>query len=410
MGRFDRSFAIRMIRDFLLALTAIVVVELGARYLLAQHRFGTEDREATELAAERLASDVKDIMLNSGGPVAARTVYPIIERNHADLGLEIAIVPSAITVDAIEQSFGFTPQGIKPDWSEGTHHEAGADLVAEPFCTSCHVTAGPGDVLGRITVRSYRSLRMAEWWEEAQIVSVLGMGNVILHTIVLFLLLRIRMEPLLGLRATVGRLARGRLDLEQRADVKSDDEFGELAQDLNDFLDRVCHLVEDLEDVLDKVAAVNTRLGQVSAKMGARITAVQSKSRNALRKVFEIQGEIAGPWEQAVESLDLALSALADRSAVSEGPAVNEGPADLQGRLTEVLDRFRESATGRYEAAHRMEELGQTLGDLSRDVADDTHYMGEILVLEERMRVVAESGQNLLGRLRGVERAQREEA
>jgi hypothetical protein len=404
MGRFDRSFAIRMIRDFLFALMAIVVVELGARYLLAQHQFANEDREATELAAERLASDVKDIMLNSGGPVAARTVYPIIERNHADLGLEISIVPSAITVDAIEQSFGFTPQGIKPDWPDGEHHEAGVDLVAEPFCTSCHVTAGPGDVLGRVTVRSYRSLRMSEWWEEAQIVSVVGMGNVILHTIVLFLLLRIRMEPLLGLRATVGRLARGRLDLEQRADVRSDDEFGELAQDLNDFLDRVCHLVEDLEDVLNKVAAVNTRLGQVSAEMRERITAVQSKSRNALRKVFEIQGEIAGPWEQAIESLDLALLALADRSAVSDGPP------DLRGRLTEVLGQFRESAAGRYEAAHRMEELGETLGDLSRDVADDTHYMGEILILEERMRVVAESGQSLLGRLRGTGRMKREEA
>ena len=59
-GRFDRSFAIRMIRDFMIALLAIVVLELGARYALARYEFATKDREATELAAERLAGDDRD--------------------------------------------------------------------------------------------------------------------------------------------------------------------------------------------------------------------------------------------------------------------------------------------------------------------------------------------------------------
>jgi hypothetical protein len=66
LGRFDQSFVIRMIRDFLLALTIIVVFELGGRLLLAFNHFAREDREATDVAAEQLAQDVKDIMLNRG--------------------------------------------------------------------------------------------------------------------------------------------------------------------------------------------------------------------------------------------------------------------------------------------------------------------------------------------------------
>ena len=85
-GQFDRSFVIRMIRDFLIALTAIVVLELGGRAVLAWRDFESREREATALVAERRASDVRDIMLNAGGPVAARTVYPILRRNHADVG------------------------------------------------------------------------------------------------------------------------------------------------------------------------------------------------------------------------------------------------------------------------------------------------------------------------------------
>jgi len=391
-GRFDRSFAIRMIRDFMIALFAIVAVELGARYALARYEFATADLEATELAAERLAGDVKDIMLNSGGPVAARTVYPIIQRHSEQAELEIAIVPSPITVDAIERRFGFTPRGIPPDWSDGPHHEATIELTAEPFCVSCHVTAQPGDVLGRVSVRSYRSHRMAEWWREARVISVVGMANVLLHTIVLFLLLRVRM----GLRTTVARLARGRMDLGQRAEVRSDDEFGELASDFNHFLDRLTMLVEDLEDVLGRVAAVNRRLLQVGSEMDVRIGTVQDLSRNAMRRAYEIRQEIAGPWSEAVEALDLVIAHRA-------GDLRTDGSVVVDPELQDLLRRLRAAAAGQLEAGQHLESLTEVLSSLSHELADDSHYRGEIRLLEERMQSVAESGQTLLARLRGPE-------
>ncbi len=67
-GRFDRSFVIRTIRDFLLTLTAIVILELGGRLALEWYHFRHQDLAATELTADRLAVDVKNIMLNRGGP------------------------------------------------------------------------------------------------------------------------------------------------------------------------------------------------------------------------------------------------------------------------------------------------------------------------------------------------------
>ncbi len=393
LGRFDQSFVIRMIRDFLLALTIIVVFELGGRLLLAFNHFAREDREATDVAAEQLAQDVKDIMLNRGGPVAARTVYPIIRRNHGELGLEIAIVPSATTVESIRQTFGSQPRGIRPDWSEGQHHEATVQLEAEEFCIQCHVTANVGDVLGHITVRSYRSTRMGEWWREARVVSVVGMANVILHTIVLFLLLRLRMEPLLKLRATVARLAKGRLDLSRRAEAKSHDEFGELATDLNLFLERVGHLVEDLNGVLGQVGAVNDRLTQVSAKMGEQLETVQGKVQGAMRRTYEARGAVAGLSDEVVDSLDLVLAAL-DTAALER-----EELADLSEKLRDVLVRYRESAERTRGALRQLDELGESLTELARAVQADTHYQGEIRVLEERMKVVSESGRQLLGRL-----------
>jgi hypothetical protein len=393
LGRFDQSFVIRMIRDFLLALTIIVVFELGGRLLLAFNHFAREDRAATEEAAEQLARDVKDIMLNRGGPVAARTGYPIIQRNHSERGLEIAIVPSAITVESIRETIGFDPRGIRPDWSEGRHHEATVPLEAEEFCLQCHATARVGDVLGHVTVRSYRSTRMDEWWREARVISVVGMANVILHTIVLFLLLRLRMQPLLELRATVARLAKGRLDLSRRAEAKSSDEFGELATDLNLFLERVGHLVEDLNGILGQVAAVNERLTQVSAKMSAQQETVQAKVQAVTRRTYETREAAAGPSGEAVESLDVVLAAL-DAATLER-----EDLVELRGKLRDVLVRYRETAGRTRGSQRQLNELGESLMDLARAVQADTHYQGEIRVLEERMKVVSESGRQLLGRL-----------
>ena len=394
-GQFDRSFVIRMIRDFLIALTAIVVLELGGRAVLAWRDFQNQEREATNLAAERLASDVRDIMLNEGGPVAARTVYPILRRNHEELGYEIAIEPSEITIESIRRAFGSEARGIPSAWSDGAHHEASVEITAEQFCRTCHVTAEVGDVLGHVTVRTYRSHRFAEFWREAQLVSVVAMANVILHTIVLFLLLRIRMEPLLRLRATVARLAKGHLDLSQRVEARSDDEFGELALDLNHFLERVNNLVEDLDHVLSKVLAVNDRLAQVSQRMGGQLETLQGETARALEQVVSLHPLVAGPSAEALEAVELVLAALEEERGTKRSTSAVAGP------LRQVVERFRELAGRGEQAGDQTQVLQETLSDLARHLRDDTHYQGEIMVLEERMRMVSETGTALLRRLKG---------
>ncbi len=391
LGRFDRSFVIRMIRDFLIALTVIVVLELGGRAALAWRDFQQEDRAATGLAAARLASDVRDIMLNEGGPVAARTVYPILRRNHEELGYEIAIEPSAVTVESIRRGFGFEPRGMPSRWSAGPHHETTLELRAEEFCRTCHVTAQVGEVLGRVSVRSYRATRFAEFWHEARVVSVVGMGNVILHTVVLFFLLRLRMEPLLRLRATVARLAKGRLDLSQRAEPRSDDEFGELAVDLNHFLDRVSHLLEDLNGVLTQLLAVNDRMAQVSGRMGGQLGALEESAGRALAETVGLERLFSGPTEETLAALELVLTTLQDHPNVLADARV-EALRGLVTRLRGQVLRARQGST-------RVRALEEVLHRLSRELRDDTHYQREIVVLEERMRVVSESGRALLRRL-----------
>lgn len=104
-GSFEQSFMLHMIRDFFLLAMLVAAVELGIRYAALRYDFSRQESARVDRAAQQLANDVKAIMLNSGGPLAAQTVYPILNRNYDDLGLSIAVVPSAVTVESMRVSF-----------------------------------------------------------------------------------------------------------------------------------------------------------------------------------------------------------------------------------------------------------------------------------------------------------------
>ena len=167
VGRFEQSFMFHMIRDFFLLLVVVVVVvtaiELAIRYAALLYEFRQNEPARVDRAAAQLANDVKSIMLNSGGPTAVQTVYPILDRNYSDLGLSIAVEPAAVTIESMKATRGMAPQGLKPRWTAGAHQQAAVSLQAEQFCLNCHVKAQVGEVLGTVTVRSYLAHKEAVW-------------------------------------------------------------------------------------------------------------------------------------------------------------------------------------------------------------------------------------------------------
>jgi len=376
---------------------AVVVIELSVRFALVVYDFHHNQKLATQIEAERLAADIKSIMLNSGGPVAARTVYPILERNHKELSLAIGIEPSQITVSSIKAAFNFTPKGLPATWPEGEHHQVTVPVVAEQFCISCHITAKPGDVLGSVSVRNYLSTHLSQWWHEVQLTSFLGIGKIVLHTIVLFFLLKIWMESVLSLRSTIAELAKGASDLSHRAPIKSRDEFGELARDLNSFLDRIVHVIQDLSDVLANVLVVNRRLTQVHDQMESHLKEVDSNmtvaSDNALRGQ-SIDPLLSRKWLDATQMLATTLQVISH-----EGRLPRDFDLHVE-RFCETLEAIAEQVE---RLASRHDGLTSDLKNLSRGLHEFKYFLEEMAVLEEKMRGFASQGQTLLNRLTYVE-------
>ena len=372
--RFDESFVLRMIRDFFISLLVLIALESAARFGYTLWQYENGEAARTEQAAERLAGDLRDIMLNRGGPVAARTVYPILDRDYAKRGLEIAIQPSDVTVASVSNMIDGPPRGIPPDWPEGRHKEARVEVTAEPFCTSCHTEAEPGDVLGWVTVRSYRANQIAQWRQQNWIAGLFGMGNIIVESMVLLVLLRVRMAPIHGLGAVVSRLAKAGSDLGHRAPVKTRDEFGLLSRDLNLFLDRLAQIIEDMGRVLARVEALAGEVHRAGRRMSDHAGAL---------------GRASDPLSRAAAA-DAALGALVAALAEAARTA-SDLPDEMRTRIAALEETWKAQAGDAVNGAALMELRGE-LRAFAASAA-------QIAPLEERMQALAGEGKRLLARL-----------
>ena len=391
IGRFDQSFLIHMIRDFFVILLAVTVLEFALKAGLVYYKFTVNGpRDVRGLAAD-LADNVRSIMRNEGGPVAARTVYPILERNWSDLGYRIAIEPSPVTTRSIEAGFGFTPEGIPMgDWPDTTHNIATHQVAAEPFCLACHTEAAVGDVLGQITVRRDLSTDFSQWIADMRLTGLLALGKIVLHSVLLFLILRARLEPLLGLRAVVSNLARAYGGLTHRAEIKTADEFGVLARDLNLFLDRISRLMQELDDVLARVVSVNADIVKIQGDLRDRIDGLTGRIRQLERSAMlgaKAEPRLSQAW------FDTARRAVADLEA--QRPA-ESGPQET-GALIEDLRAVVSNAEAQIATSERVFADLADLGDESERLK---RAMTEMIRLEERMEGIITTGSVLVQRVR----------
>jgi len=112
IGRFDKSFLVLMIKDFFFVLLLVTALEFSLKAGMVYYNYHFDGVEEAKVVAEDLADNVESIMRNEGGPVAARTLYPILNENWTELGYTIAIEPTEVTVKSIEVGFGYTANVI----------------------------------------------------------------------------------------------------------------------------------------------------------------------------------------------------------------------------------------------------------------------------------------------------------
>jgi methyl-accepting chemotaxis protein len=394
LGFFEKSFMFRMIRDFFLLLVIVAGLELAVRYVMIMYDFKYNEPQRIQRIAVSLSNDIRSIMLNAGGPTAARTIYPIIDKNYDDMGLTVAVSPSQITIDSILISQNMEALGLVQDWPNAHHTEAKVSISAEQYCLGCHIKANIGDILGTVQVRSYFDRKVDHWLSEVKMTAGVLSINILIHTLVLFLLLKIRMQPLLALRSTVSSLARGLVDISPRTFVKSEDEFGDLAIDLNHFLDRITLVIKDLDIILSEVLTVGDRLNVLTKSLEKQCSEMRemffptndnksSEKNIALRLT-------AAKESGVVEILDQSFVELLNSSEIKE--------LDRE-KLKVILEKLRNS----FESLNKSISSVSSRKVLDKESLDSydlfVNSLKEMALLEASMKRVVGTGQETLRRI-----------
>ena len=387
-GRFYNSFVIKMIRDFFVLLVGLFLVELLVRLGLSLYGFYTTQENRTEQAAETLAGDIQNIMLNSGGPVASRTVYPIIERNYEQRGFDIAVEPSEVTLSSMKKQFNKEVEGIPSDWPEGRSHSSVRTLNAQQFCINCHVDAEPGDALGHVEVRRYLGDHLRTWWDSIRITGLITTGKIGLDIFILYLLLRMRMEPLMNLRSVVSALTRSNQGLSYRANVNSTDEFGELALNINDLLDRINRVMTDLYGLLNQVMGINDRLTDGSQAIQSSFEEVENAINTVKYSLSQQRRQGLVAASQRFHALSKALQQLRHDSSQANTDSFEVVVSEVNELRTEI-----DSLIGNLST---IADPLNIAGDAESRVRQHVLHIRE---LEERLASLTQEGQHLLDRL-----------
>ncbi len=174
---------------------------------------------------------------------------------------------------------------------------------------------------------------------EAQIVGVLGVAAVIALLFGFILSVQIT-RPLRSYIEATGALARGQADLSQKLPVRTRDELGVLADNLNQVFARIHSLAGDVQRSAFQVGSASGEIATVSNTMLDGSKEQASKISNSTAAVIELSSSIQQVAENAAE---------ASRRAKASGRAV-----------TDAIKRLEEIRGTVEDAAKRIDTLGES--------------------------------------------------
>lgn len=202
-----------------------------------------------------------------------------------------------------------------------------------------------------------------------RITAVVAIGITVLATIVLLgILIQYLLVPLRGITSAMQDIAAGEGDLTRRLPVKANDEFGQLAQAFNQFVERVHGSIQDvaaatkdLYQVRQEVLDTSNHSMQNTDEQTQRTTSVAA----AINELGAAANEIA---RNASEASRQASSA---KSKTRDGQEVVEHTIQAMGSLSETI----QSSCSAIESLNgRTADIGQILAVI-RGISEQTNLL-----------------------------------
>ncbi|MBF9002665.1 MULTISPECIES: methyl-accepting chemotaxis protein [Vibrio] len=219
-----------------------------------------------------------------------------------------------------------------------------------------------GDTSWYLLVGLDKSVVFADLNELAKQTIILTIIYVLVAIALITLILHIIYRPILELKATIRTLASGEGDLTRRLDVKSNDDLGQIGQDVNTFIAHLQKLMLQIEDfsgqLVSNISSMESTSKQNSKILGQHVQETEQIS-TAIEEMSATANTVAQNAQESVgytqEVADMGQSSLVILSRAKTH--VN--------RLVSNVDNTAESMENMSEETKGINQILAVIGDIA---------------------------------------------
>ena len=353
-------------------ITGLVIVGAAALYLEKQALVGLQ-RENSLTMANIMGDDIKDAMMADDMKKVDAYIKEKIERKEA-VGFSIynekgeergkGAKGDALITGVMQSNKAANSQVS----SNGIHLlETVLPLPNEERCQKCHDKETK--MLGALKLNTsieqgYAASNKATFW-----LFISGGLALVVSFICLMIVLRVTVtRKLKDFVEKVTDLSRGKGDLTKQINVTSNDEFGQLADEINTLMEKIREIISQIAQTSEKVSSSANELQSTAGQMASgseQVTEQAEAVATADEEMSATSGDIARNCQLASESSQQASAA-----AVFGADIVNQTFAVMNS----IAERVRSSAKAVESLGNRSDQIGEIVGTIE-DIADQTNLL-----------------------------------